>query len=304
MNDIYYPAIELPEGVTIGHASNSVTGCTAILCSGAVAGVDVRGGAPGTRETDLLHNEKAMNRIDAIVLSGGSAYGLEAACGVMAHLREQGKGFTVGEKVVPIVCSAVLFDLNGPDYNYPDSAMGKLAAESASAQKIPFGKVGAGTGATVGKIRGLDFADEGGIGSATVRAGEAFVTAVVAVNALGDVTDPATNKIVAGAHANDGTFLDTAGCIISGNFPRLLYGNTTIGCIITNAALDKVQANNLASVAHNGLARTIRPVHTQHDGDTLFCISKGSVQADQSMLGVMAEEAVARAVISAVTRRA
>ena len=303
MNDIYYPAVELPEGVTIGHASNSVTGCTAILCSGAVAGVDVRGGAPGTRETDLLHNEKAMERIDAVVLSGGSAYGLEASCGVMAYLREQGKGFTVGEKVVPIVCSAVLFDLNGPDYNYPDSAMGRLAAESAGARKIPFGKVGAGTGATVGKIRGLDFADEGGIGAATVRAGEAFVTAVVAVNALGDITDPTTGKIVAGAHANDGTFLDTAGCIISGNFPRLLYGNTTIGCVITNAALSKVQANNLASVAHNGLARTIRPVHTQHDGDTLFCISKGSVQADSSMLGVMAEEAVARAVLGAVTRK-
>ncbi|MDE7394837.1 MAG: P1 family peptidase [Clostridiales bacterium] len=303
MSDIYYPTIELPEGITIGHASNSVTGCTAILCTDAVAGADVRGGAPGTRETDLLHNEKAMDRIDAVVLSGGSAYGLEASCGVMAYLRDQGKGFAVGEKVVPIVCSAVLFDLNGPDYNYPDAAMGKLAAESATCDKIPFGKVGAGTGATVGKIRGLDFADEGGIGAATVRAGEAFVTAVVAVNALGDVFDPYTNKIVAGAHANDGTFLDTAGCIVSGNFPRLLYGNTTIGCVITNAALTKVQANNLASVAHNGLARTIRPVHTSHDGDTLFCIAKGNAKADPDMLGVMAQEAVVRAVLGAVLRK-
>lgn len=301
--DTYFPHIELPEGITIGHAGNSVTGCTAILCEGAVAGVDVRGGAPGTRETDLLHNEKAMNRIDAVVLTGGSAYGLEACCGVMAYLRDHGKGFAIGEKVVPIVCGAVLYDLNGPDYNYPDFQMGRLAAESASAEKIPFGKIGAGTGATVGKIRGLDYACEGGIGAYCVRSGEAFVTAVVAVNALGDVVDPNTNQIVAGARANDGTFLDTAGCILSGNFPRLLYGNTTIGCIITNAALTKVQANNLACVAQNGLARAIRPVHTEHDGDTLFCVAKGNAKVDQSMLGVMATEAVTRAILGAVQRK-
>lgn len=297
----FVPKILLPEGVKIGHASNSVTGCTAILCeSGAVAGVDVRGGAPGTRETDLLHNEKAMEKIQAVVLSGGSAYGLEASCGVMHYLREKGAGFAIGDKVVPIVCSAVLYDLLGPDYNFPDTAMGRLAAENAESENVPFGKVGAGTGATVGKIRGPEFCSDGGIGAATVGTPELFVTAVVAVNALGDVVDHRSGKIIAGAHDNAGGFLDTEGCILSGNFARLMYGNTTIGCIITNANLSKVQANKLASVAHNGLARSIRPVHTDHDGDTLFALSCGTAQCEFSMLGVMAVEAVSRAVTSAV----
>ncbi len=298
----FVPEILLPQGIKIGHADNSVTGCTAIICEGgAVAGADVRGGAPGTRETDLLHNDKAMEKINAVVLSGGSAYGLEASCGVMHYLRERGEGFKIGEKVVPIVCGAVLYDLNGPDYNYPDIAMGRAAAESATDKNVLFGKVGAGTGATVGKIRGLEFADCGGIGAATVGTLDLFVTAVVAVNALGDVADDKSGKIVAGARDNGGGFLDTVGCILGGNFKRLMYGNTTIGCIITNAALSKVQANKLAAIGHNGLARTIRPVHTDHDGDTLFAVSKGDAKCEFSMLQVIATEAVSRAVISAVT---
>ena len=302
--DTFIPSILLPDGVTVGHAGNSVTGCTAVLCKGgAVAGADVRGGAPGTRETDLLHNDKAMEKINAVVLSGGSAYGLEAACGVMHYLREKGEGFCMGEKVVPIVCSAVLYDLNGPDYNYPDIAMGRAAAENAAADNIPFGKVGAGTGATVGKIRGLDFCDQGGIGAATVGTPQLFVTAIVAVNALGDVTDSRTGKIIAGAHDNAGGFLDTEGCVLSGNFARLLYGNTTIGCILTNAKLTKVQANKLAAIGHNGLARSVRPVHTDHDGDTLFALAKGEATCEFSALQVMAVEAVSRAVTSAVLRR-
>ncbi len=300
----FTPEILLPEGVSVGHADNSVTGCTAIICEGgAVAGADVRGGAPGTRETDLLHNEKSMEKINAVVLSGGSAYGLEASCGVMRYLRDKGEGFAIGDKVVPIVCSAVLYDLNSPDYNYPDTAMGMLAAQNAATENIPFGKVGAGTGATVGKIRGQEFSSAGGIGAATVGTPELFVTAIVAVNALGDVVDYKTNEILAGAHDNAGGFLDTEGCVLSGNFARLMYGNTTIGCLITNAALTKVQANKLASVAHNGLARSIRPVHTDHDGDTLFALSKGAAKCEFAMLGVMAVEAVSKAVESAVLFR-
>ena len=302
--DTFIPKILLPEGVKIGHASNSVTGCTAIICEdGAVAGVDVRGGAPGTRETDLLHNEKAMQKIHAVVLSGGSAYGLESACGVMNYLRDCGKGFSMGEKVVPIVSAAVLYDLNGPDYNYPDSVMGRAAAESAASEGISFGKVGAGVGATVGKIRGIDFCSEGGIGAATVGTPQLFVTAVVAVNALGDIVDHRTGKIIAGAKDNRGEFLDTVGCILSGNFARLLYGNTTIGCVITNAKLDKVQANKLAAIAHNGYAQSIRPVHTDHDGDTVFALSAGEAECEFAMLEVMAVEAVSRAITSAVTMK-
>lgn len=301
--DKYVPKILLPKGIKIGHADNSVTGCTAIICEGgAVAGVDVRGGAPGTRETDLLRSDKAMEKINAVVLTGGSAYGLEASCGVMHYLREKGEGFAIGEKVVPIVSSAVLYDLNSPDYSYPDMAMGRLAAENAKSEGIEFGKVGAGTGATVGKIRGGEYASDGGIGAATVGTEQLFVTAVVAVNALGDVVDSRTGKIIAGAHDNAGGFLDTEGCVLSGNFARLMYGNTTIGCVMTNANLTKVQANKLASIAHNGLARTIRPVHTDHDGDTLFALSSGDAQCEFTMLEIMAVEAVARAVVNAVSR--
>lgn len=299
----FVPKILLPEGVEVGHADNSVTGCTAVLCrKGAVAGVDVRGGAPGTRETDLLHDDKAMQTVHAVVLSGGSAYGLEASCGVMHVLREEGAGFPMGDKVVPIVCGAVLYDL-GADYNYPDMAMGRAAAEAAKHEGISFGKVGAGTGATVGKIRGAQYCSEGGIGAATVGTPALFATAIVAVNALGDVYDSRTGEILAGAHDNAGGFLDTAGCILSGNFSRLLYGNTTIGCILTNAKLTKVQANKLAAIGHNGYAQSIRPVHTDYDGDTLFALSAGEATCEFAMLQVMAVEAVRRAVISAVTYR-
>lgn len=302
--ETFVPKILLPSGITVGHADNGNTGCTAVLCGGgAVAGADVRGGAPGTRETDLLHNEKAMQNINAVVLSGGSAYGLEASCGVMNFLRDMGEGFSIGNKIVPIVCSAVLYDLSGDGYDYPDSEMGKKAAANARANGVPFGQVGAGTGATVGKIRGAQFCSAGGIGAATVGTPDLFVTAIVAVNALGDVVDHQSGKIIAGARDNAGGFLDTVGCILSGNFTRLMYGNTTIGCVLTNAALTKVQANKLASISHNGLAQSIKPVHTEHDGDTLFAISKGEAKCEFSMLEVMAVEAVSRAVTSAVLHR-
>lgn len=294
--------ILLPTGISIGHASNTITGVTVILApEGAVAGVDVRGCAPGTRETDVLHNEKAMEKINAIVLTGGSAYGLESACGVMKFLREREKGYKMGTRVVPIVSAAVIYDLNNEDYNFPDIAMGYEACLQAKNTDINFGKVGVGTGATVGKIRGLEHADEGGIGGSTVCLNGLFVTAVVACNASGDVYDHNTNKIIAGAHDNSGGFLDTRSTILSGNFSRLMYGtNTTIGAVITNAKLSKVQANKLATISQNGLAQSIKPVHTDYDGDTIFALASGEVECDFNMLSIMAVEAVSRAITASV----
>lgn len=300
-----YAKIILPECIKVGHCSNSVTGVTVILAEdGAVGGVDVRGCAPGTRETDLLHNEKAIDNVNAVVLAGGSAYGLEASCGVINYLREKGKGYSMNKKVVPLVTSAVIYDLSNEtdDYNYPTMQMGYAACVSAENTNVMFGKVGVGTGATVGKIRGVEYSSAGGIGATTISVGALFVTALVAVNAVGDVYDNSNGKIIAGAHDNAGEFLDTFKCVIEGNFARLMYGtNTTIGCVITNAKLNKVQANKLASISHNGLAQSIRPVHTDHDGDTLYALSCGEELCDFTMLEVMAVEAVRRAIIDAVS---
>ncbi len=294
--------ILLPSGITVGNADNSVTGVTAIIArDGAIAGVDVRGCAPGTRETDALKSDKAVEKAHAIVLCGGSAYGLDACSGVMKFLCENGIGHRMGEKVVPIVAGAVIYDLNGPDYNYPSSEMGYLAASSASVD-FARGKAGVGVGATCGKIRGAQFCSDSGLGASTVGDEGLFVTAIVAVNALGDVYDHESGNIIAGAHDNAGGFLDTRKCIITGNFSRLMYGtNTTIGCVITNATLTKVQANKLASVAHNGLAQSIKPVHTDYDGDTIFAMSCGSaVVQDFTILQVMAQEAVSRAITDSI----
>lgn len=295
---------KIPAGFKVGHAANDRTGVTVVLCDeGCVGGVDVRGCAPGTRETDLLHSEKAIERVDAVALCGGSSYGLQACCGVMEYLRENGAGYKMGDKIVPLVAGAVIYDLKGEGYSYPDVRMGISACEAATDSQVSCGKVGAGTGASVGKIRGDAFSSEGGLGVATVMAGGAAVTAIVVVNACGDVYDVDTQKIIAGAKANDGTFLDTAGCIVNGNFNRLMTGaNTTIGCILTDAKLTKLQANKLATLAHDGMARSIRPVHTDFDGDTLFALSSNRVDAQFMMVGVAAEEAVARAVNNAVKR--
>ncbi len=291
----------IPEGFKLGHFDDEFTGVSVVLCDGgAVGGVDVRGCAPGTRETDLLRAEKAIDVVHAVALCGGSAYGLEACCGVMHYLKDKGVGYKMGDKIVPLVAGAVLYDLNGDGYHYPDMSFGKRACERADFRPVR-GSVGAGKGATVGKIRGAQFATKSGLGIASVRAGEALVTAVVAVNACGDVYDADSGKIMAGAKANDGSFLDTAGCIVRGNFARLMTGgNTTIGCILTDARLTKLEANKLATLAHDGMARVIRPVHTDMDGDTLFALSSGKKEAQFMMLGVAAEEAVARAVMDAV----
>ncbi len=265
--------VTIPSGFKIGHFNDDYTGVTVILSKGAVAGCDCRGGGPGTRETDLLRPEKAMQKINAVVLTGGSAYGLASTVGVMDWLRENGIGYKVGNKIVPIVTGAVIYDLNQKDYHYPTAEYGFKACENAG-KTLEFGNIGVGKGATVGKIRGIKYASKSGIGAATVKTAGITVTAVVAVNALGDVVDPETNRIIAGAKGKNGEFIDTEKCLADGEFLKLLLGtNTTIGCILTDAKLDKVGANKLASIAHNGLARTIRPVHTDYDGDTLFVMS-------------------------------
>lgn len=291
----------IPQGFKLGHYNDDHTGVSVVLCDkGVVGGVDVRGCAPGTRETDLMRPEKAIDEVDAVCLCGGSSYGLEACSGVMRYLRDKNVGFGLGDKIVPLVAGAVIYDLNDKDYHFPDMSYGVKACENAAGEPVR-GSVGAGKGATVGKIRGATFASKGGLGIATVPAGEALVTAIVVVNACGDVYDVDTGKIIAGAKANDGSFLDTAGCVVRGDFMRLMTGgNTTIGCILTDAKLTKLQANKLASLGHDGMARAIRPVHTDMDGDTLFALASGRKEAQFMMLGVAAEEAVARAVMDAV----
>ena len=295
----------VPNGIRIGHANDEYTGVTCILTDKAVGGVSVRGGAPGTRETDMLRADKSQGHVDAIVLSGGSAYGLEAACGVVDFLREKNIGFSVGDKVVPLVSQAILFDLNTPgEYHYPDKAMGYAAAKEAwKNSPVKFGSVGAGKGATVGKILCPMAASRGGIGGATVFFNDVFVSAIIAVNALGDVYDHKSGKILAGARFNGG-YLNTVEAMTNGFFAAQMKAqagtNTTIGCIMTNAKLDKAQINRVADVAHDGLALSIRPVHTEADGDTLFALSQGDKALDMNIIAALAVEATALAVENAV----
>lgn len=294
----------LPDGITLGHANDDYTGVTCILADKAVGGVCVRGGAPGTRETDMLHADKSQGFVDAVVLSGGSAYGLEAACGVVDYLRERNIGFAVGDKVVPLVAQAILFDLNTPnEYHYPDKAMGYAAARNARRDGIEFGSVGAGKGAAVGKIFGPACAVKSGIGGATYFFNDVFVTAVVAVNALGDVYDRRSGKIIAGARTPDGKFVNAVERLTSGDFAAQARANTTIGCVMTNAKLDKLSVNKLAAIAHDGFAMSIRPVHTDADGDTMFALSKGDKTADFNILSALAAEVTAQAIENAVGYR-
>lgn len=297
-------------GILVGQVSDraALTGCTAVICpEGAVAGVDVRGSAPGTRETDALHPLNLVDKAHAVVLAGGSAFGLSAACGVMRYLEEQGIGFDVGVTRVPIVAAAVLFDLDIGDYRIrPDASMGYRAAAKARAGPVEEGNAGAGTGATVGKILGPKRAMKSGLGVAGLQVGNLIVNALVAVNALGDVVDPATGEIVAGALAEDGTFLDTEKYLREhlreqpSKSTGILPGNTTIGVVTTNAGLTKARSTKVAQLAHDGLARTIRPVHTMLDGDTVFCLATGQVAADPDQVGNLAVQAMSRAIMRAV----
>ncbi len=301
--------VDVP-GIKVGHAQDkdALTGCTVILCgSGAVAGVDVRGSAPGTRETDLLDPVNLVNQVHAICLSGGSAYGLDAASGVMRYLEEQGSGLFVGVGIVPIVPAAVLFDLAiGSSSIRPDASMGYKAAQNASCEPVAIGNVGAGCGATVGKLAGFEHAMKSGLGSASVTLQSGVtVGAIVAVNAVGEVRDPKTGIVLAGARSEDGTLLDSLLLLQNEQMQFLKPGtNTTIGVIATNAKLTKAEANKVAQMAHDGLARTIFPVHTMHDGDTLFALSTGDINASVTMIGTLAADVLEKAVVRAVKEAA
>jgi L-aminopeptidase/D-esterase-like protein len=300
-------------GLTVGHFTDThrPTGCTVLLCPhGVVAGVDVRGAAPGTRETDLLHPLATVEVVHAVLLAGGSAFGLDAAGGVMRWLDERGHGLAVGPARVPIVPSAVLFDLWVGDARIrPDAAAGHAACEAATSSHPAQGSVGAGAGATVGKLFGIARAMKGGIGTASITVGTITVAALVAVNAIGDVVDPSSGRVIAGARADDGrSALDTMAALCDGQLPAHLMAGmaTTIGIVATNARLTKAQTNKLAAMAHDGLARAINPVHTASDGDALFALATGGAgrpaqsAAQLSVLGALAAEVTARAVLNAV----
>jgi L-aminopeptidase/D-esterase-like protein len=297
-------------GIEVGHATDpaALTGCTAVVCrAGAVAGVAVRGAAPGTRETDLCRPGTLVERAHAVVLCGGSAFGLEAASGVARELAAAGIGYDAGGIAVPIVPAAVIFDLALGDVAWPDVAAGRSAAAAASADAPARGCVGAGTGATVGKVLGMERATKSGAGSASVDAGGGVVVgALVVVNAGGDVVDPGTGAIVAGTRRPDGDgFADSVALVRRGFDPPPPIQQTTLAVVATNAPLTVEQANHLASVAHDGLARTIRPVHTMHDGDTVFALATGDggERLDSiavTRLAVLAVDAVERATLDAV----
>jgi L-aminopeptidase/D-esterase-like protein len=294
-------------GVAAGHISDfdAITGCTAILCEqGAVGGVDIRGSASGTQEIDTLSPGHVTDRVHGILLAGGSAFGLEAAAGVRRYLAGRKVGYAFGGQHIPIVAGAILFDLGiGKTNVHPNVAMGEAAAAAATTDAVTEGCVGAGTGATIGKLFGMARAMKGGIGSFTVALpGGVLVAALVAVNALGDVRDPATGKIVAGARkdASSREFIDSAGEMMRGVAIGGTTGNTTLAVVATNARLNKVQANKLAQFASLGMARAIYPVNTMADGDIAFALSLGALQADINILGVAAAEAVAQSILRAV----
>lgn len=295
-------------GVSVGHDTDSrrPTGCTVVLCeAGATCGVDVRGAAPGTRETDLLRSENLVEQVHAVLLTGGSAFGLAAACGVMRWLEERGIGLQVSTARVPIVPAAVLFDLwVGDGRIRPDADSGWRACAAAGTAAAAQGNVGAGAGATVGKLFGVDRAMKGGIGSASIKVGAVTVAALIAVNPTGDVIDSRDGRVVAGTRGDDGLPRSAAAAIANGELPtRAMAGMaTTIGVIATDAQLTKAQANKLATMAHDGLARSIQPVHTMADGDTLFALATGASarSGEMTVLGTLAAIVTERAVLNAV----
>lgn len=315
-NEIFCP------GVRIGHAQNedALTGCTVILCeAGAVGGVDQRGGAPGTRETDALHPMHLVERVHAIVLAGGSAFGLDAASGVVRYLEQKGVGFDVRVARVPIVPCAILFDLGlGRADVRPDASMGYQACQNASPKMPAEGNVGAGIGASVGKIFGMDHAMKSGIGCARLDiGGGVIVSAIVAVNAFGDIINPKDGEILAGARRRlpekserhpggdrEYPFINTLDAMKT-LLGRTAMGfarreNTVIGVVATNARLNKEQVNKVAQMAQDGLARTVRPAHTMLDGDTIFALSTGNKKADVNIIGAFAAEAFSQAIVRAV----
>lgn len=297
------------QGIRVGHFTDArrPTGCSVVLCpAGAVAGVDVRGAAPGTRETDLLHPSNLVQEVHAIMLAGGSAWGLDSATGAVRWLEEQGAGLHIGVGRIPLVPAAVLFDVMLGDMAIrPDAAAGYAACQAASTGRPAEGSVGAGAGAVIGKIFGWQHAMKGGIGTASVTVHGVTVGALIACNALGDVFNPYTGQLLAGARTSDGkSLLNARDALLRGDEPQpiLAGSNTTIGVVATDAVLTKPQAHRLAVTAHDGLARSINPVHTMSDGDTLFALGTGQSGRTLGMmtLSTMAAEAVAIATARAI----
>ena len=295
------------ENIKIGAAENfeGGTGCTVIICeNGAPVGLDVRGGGPASRESELLKPTAAADSVHAVLLSGGSAFGLDAAGGVMKYLEERGVGFDVGITKVPLVCESCLFDLTVGDKDIrPDKEMGYAACVNAEAGNYRDGSVGAGVGATVGKLYGMDYCMKSGIGSYAVQTGELQVGAIVAVNALGDIFDHKTGKKIAGLlNEEKNGFRSTTDEMLKNYSVKenKFVGNTTIGVVITNARLNKTELNKIASMTHNGYARSIDPVHTSADGDSIYAMSVGEVSADMDMVGTLAARVMAEAIVKAV----
>jgi len=300
------------DGIRVGHVSDfqALTGCTVVLCEqGAVGGLDIRGSATSTRATDAFSPDHLVEVIHGVVLAGGSAFGLDAVSGVMRYLERRGVGFDTGVARVPIVAGAILFDLGMASSSVrPTAEMGEAAAQAASDAPVEEGSVGAGTGATVGKLFGLALAMKGGIGSATVEiAGGVRVSALAAVNAFGDVLDPSTGRILAGARVapDSREFAGMADLMKRGRVRRRfgvegMETNTTLVVLATNARLNKVEASKLAAMAHAGSARVISPVHTTFDGDLVFALSVGTAKADLNALGVAGAEAVALSIARGV----
>lgn len=297
-------------GIHVGHVSDydALTGCTAILCEeGAVGGVDVRGSATGTAELDLLNPLHVTSRIHAVCFAGGSAFGLEAGAGVRRYLGGKGVGVPTPAAKIPLVPSAILYDLGlGKSHIHPTREMGEAAAKAATSQRVPEGAVGAGTGATVGKLFGMKQAMKGGIGSWSITLGGQYegvrVAALAAVNAFGDVRDPDTNRLIAGARSSPESrdLVDTAAAMRHGAVAGSIVMNTTLVAVATNAQLTKVEATKLAQLAHLGMARAISPVNTTNDGDLVIALSIGTARADVNTLGVAAAMAVERAIVRAV----
>ncbi|MDR2106206.1 MAG: P1 family peptidase [Coriobacteriales bacterium] len=318
----------LPEGFLLGHAQDESagTGCTAIICEqGGIAGVSVRGAAPATRETDLLDPCNVVERAHAVVLSGGSAFGLDAANGVMRWLEQRGVGFPVNDAVVPIVCSACIFDLNIGDGSVrPDAAFGLAACEDAmrtGGRVLRTGNVGVGAGASVGKLLDIGFAMKGGFGAASIQLGEIRVAALVAVNAFGNVLDRTTGELLAGVRdpqagtsildswhafslmlaATEQTTSGAETAHVPGFAATPVPGaNTTIGCVLTNATLTKAHATRVADMAHDGLARAIDPVHTSFDGDALFALSTAKLAAPPDLIGALGAAVTEAAILNAI----
>ena len=289
-----------------GHAQDvdAGTGCTVVIApEGACCGIDVRGGAPATRETDLLRPENMIEKIHAVVLAGGSAFGLEASCGVMDALAQRGIGFHLDAACVPIVCGACLFDLTVGKDQHPDKAMGVAAVEAAfEGIALAEGNVGAGTGASVGKLLGRSHAMKSGFGIAVLQAGGLVVGALVALNALGNIIEP-NGKLVAGCRGADGAIVDGLDALVLAAEQlgqAAVPANTTLGIVVTNAKLSKAQATKTASLVHDAYARTIKPVHTANDGDTVFTLASGQVEALPDLVAAIAAEAMASAIYRAI----